>query len=58
MIPLLIFIAMVCIAIISSLATSLWKDKNKDFMNFVSSIIGGLPIILVFLTGTLVYLLA
>lgn len=58
MIPLLIFIAMVCIAIISSLATSLWKDKNKDFINFVSSIIGGLPIILVFLTGTLVYLLA
>lgn len=57
MIPLLIFIAMVCIAIISSLATSLWKDKNKQFINFVSSIIGGLPVVLVFLVGTLIYLL-
>ena len=58
MTALLIFIAMVCIAIMSSLATSLWKDKNKEFLNFVSSFVGGLPVVLVFLVGTLIYLLA
>ena len=57
MIALLFFIALVCVAIISSCATSLWKDRNKQFLNFVSSLIGGLPVVLVFLVGTVVYLL-
>ena len=55
---LLIFIAMVCIAIISSLATSLWKDRNKQFINFVSGILEGLPLLVLFLVGTIIYLLA
>lgn len=58
MTALLIFIALVCVAIISSCATSLWKDRNKQFLNFVSSLIGGLPVLLVFLVGTVIYLLA
>ena len=57
MTALLIFIAMVCVAIMSACVTSLWKDKNKQFINFVSSVIGGLPVVLVFLVGTLIYLL-
>lgn len=57
MIALLKFIAVVCIAILSSCATSLWKDRNKQFLNFVSSLIGGLPVVLVFLVGTVIYLL-
>ncbi|MBR3868974.1 MAG: hypothetical protein IKM66_06635 [Clostridia bacterium] len=57
MIALLKFIAVVCIAILSSCATSLWKDRNKQFLNFVSSLIGGLPVVTVFLVGTVIYLL-
>lgn len=57
MVALLKFIAVVCIAILSSCATSLWKDKNEQFLNFVSSLIGGLPVVTVFLVGTLIYLL-
>lgn len=57
MTALLIFIAMVCVAIMSACATSLWKDKNEKFINFVSSVIGGLPVVTVFLVGTIIFLL-
>ena len=57
MTALLIFIAMVCVAIMSACATSLWKDNNEKFINFVSSVIGGLPVVTVFLVGTIIFLL-